>query len=173
MKSKNFLITTIVLFSVIVALNPSIAKADIQVYDNNNQYLGILLELGNTQLSLFIPSLGASWIFQPNSSPCGDEANAYFVSSDCSGQPYSRGPLPYINDLTGTDLGGYFKPDYSAKENITPGSRIDFNCGCQSTSSYPQAEYYPLTQLQMPFTTPIALPLRFEVRTRAVVIPLN
>ena len=63
MKSKSFLITTIVLFSVIVALNPSIAKADILVYDNNNQYLGLLLELGDTQLSLFIPSLGASWIF--------------------------------------------------------------------------------------------------------------
>jgi len=173
MKNKSFLITTIVLFSVIVTLNPSIAKADIQVYDNNNQYLGLLLELGDTQLSVFIPSLGASWIFQPNGSPCGDEAQAYFVSSDCSGQPFSRGPLPYINDLTETDLAGYFKPDYSSKDNITPGSYIEFNCVCQSTSGYPQGEYYPLNQVQMPFTTPIALPLRFEMRTRTVVIPLN
>ena len=36
-----------------------------------------------------------------------------------------------------------------------------------------EAEYYPYVEVQIPFTTPVALPLRFEVRTRTVVIPLN
>jgi hypothetical protein len=43
MKSSSFLITAIILISVTVALTPSIAKAEVLVYDNNNQNLGILI----------------------------------------------------------------------------------------------------------------------------------
>lgn len=39
MQARSIIIAAIVLFSAIVALNPSIGKADILVYDNNNQYL--------------------------------------------------------------------------------------------------------------------------------------
>ena len=99
--------------------------------------------------------------------------NAVFASGDCSDAPYSDGPLPQIFDLSLT-RGGYYKPTYSGKLTFVPGSYYDDDCVCQgNTGSYPNAEYYPLINVQLPFTTPIALPLRFEIKNRAVVIPLN
>ena len=175
MKSKNILIANIVLFSAIVALNPSIAKADILVYDNNNQYLGILLDLSSSNMEVFIPSVEASmdFDFRPHEDEICEYGNAIFESSDCSGPPYSRGPLPRVFDLSLT-RGGYYKPTYIGKQTFTPGSYYEDNCVCeQNNSRYSNAEYYPLIQVQIPFTMPIALPLRFEVRTKAVVIPLN
>jgi hypothetical protein len=83
MKIRSFLITVIMLISATVALTPSIAKADIYVYDNNDQYLGILLELKAGYLTVFMPSLGASWYIEYDEiGYCFD--TAYFDSEDCS-----------------------------------------------------------------------------------------
>ena len=60
MKIKSSIITVSILLMAIVVFNSSNAQAEVQVYDNNDQYLGILLELGDTQFSVFIPALGAS-----------------------------------------------------------------------------------------------------------------
>ena len=173
MKSKLFLITAIILISVTVALTPSIAKADVLVYDNNDQYLGIKEELSESHMSVFIPSIGATINFHYWQDEICEYGNAVFESSDCSGTPYSEGPLPRIFDLSLT-LGGYYKPTYSGKQTFTPGSYYDDNCVCQqNTIMYPNAEYYPLIQVQIPFTTPIALPLKFKIRTKTVVVPLS
>jgi hypothetical protein len=168
MKSSRLIISAYVLISVFVVLNPCIAKADIQVYDNNNQYLGIFLELMDRTVSLFIPSLSAMLIIYPEDNPgmeCGDRFNPVFESNDCSGIPYSKGPNPLINDFSPTPRGGgFYKTDFSGKKTFTPASSYDWICECQQISSYPSAEFYPMLEVQMPFTTPIAFPLRFEVR---------
>jgi hypothetical protein len=178
MKSKSFLIIAIVLFSVVVALNPSIAEADIFVYDNNNQYLGIMTHMNDDDVELFIPSLGGTFKYAPDYSGwCGDELSVFFESNDCSGTYYSDGPFPLIFDFSPLSVVGFYKADYSGKKTFTPGSYYEYDCFCQENTNayyhYPSAEYYPYVQIQMPFTTPIALPLKFKVRTRAVVIPLN
>jgi hypothetical protein len=173
MKSKRFLITAIILISATVALTPSIAKADVYVYDNDNQYLGILLELKAGHLNLFMPSLGASWYIEYDEiGYCYN--TAYFDSADCSGTPYLRSdePLPEAIDLSNSPIGGFYKSDYNGKRTFTPGSYYESNCQCQIGPQLSD-EYIPLTQVQMPFTTPVALPLKFKVRTKTVVVPLS
>jgi len=173
MKRKSFLITAIILFSAIAILNTSIAKADVHVYDDNNQYLGIVLAMNPFAVEIFIPSKGARWHSNNSIQPGCPLDRIYFESDNCTGTPYSDGSNPIIHDL-GTLLGGFYQQDYSGKKTIEPGSSYYFDCQCYSTAGSPSAEYYPLTQqVQMPFTTPIAQPLRFEVQNRAVVIPLN
>jgi hypothetical protein len=171
MKSKRFLVTVIILISATLALTPSTGKADIYVYDNDNQYLGILLDLTQGYLVVFLPSLGASWSIEYDSNfPCDD---VYFDSADCSGAPYLEfDPLPEIVDISNSPIGGFYVSDYSGRRTFTPGSYYDYNCECQ-VGPNPNAEYYPLTPVQMPFTTPIALPLRFKIRTKTVVVPLS
>jgi hypothetical protein len=175
MKGKCLLISAIILISAIVALNPSFAEADILVYDNNNQYLGVMINMGDDEMDLFIPSLGGTFKYETDYSGwCGDELQVVFDSPNCSGTPYSQGPFPLIFDFSPTPKVGFYKVDYSGKKTFQPGSEYGFNnCDCEQISYLPSAEYYPYVQVQMPFTSPIAQPLRFEVRTRAVVIPLN
>jgi hypothetical protein len=169
MKSKSFLIATIVLFSVVVALNPSIAKADILVYDNNNQYLGIMTDMGGNGevIDLFIPPLDGTFKYSTDYSGwCGDELQVVFESNDCSDTPYTDGPFPLIFDFSDLSIEGFYKVDYSGKKKFMPGSYYEDFCVCeQNTTRYPFAEYYPYVQVQMPFTTPITLPLSFEVQT--------
>ncbi|MHA2054396.1 MAG: hypothetical protein ACW99F_12435, partial [Candidatus Hodarchaeales archaeon] len=122
----------------------------------------------------FIPSVGGTLKYSTDYSGwCDDELTVVFDSSNCSGTPYTEGPFPLIFDFSALSMAGFYKVDYSGKKTFMPGSYIDFNCTCQQTTFYPNAEYYPYVQVQMPFTTPVALSLRFEVRNRAVVIPLN
>jgi len=173
MKIKSLVKSAIILFSFIAIFNSSIAMAEIHVYDNNNQYLGIVMEMGPEHVEIFIPSLGARWQSNLNF-PSGCPGDViYFESADCTDTAYSNGPNPTIYD-SGNLLGGFYKRDYSGKETIAPESAYNSNCECIQLTAWPSADYYPLTQpVQMPFTTPIAQPLRFEVRNRAVVIPLN
>ena len=175
MKSKMLLFAVCVTIGLVFVI-PHIVLADVLVYDNNDQYLGIKEDLAATHMSVFIPSIGATMNFHYWLEEICEYGNAVFESSDCSGPPYSDGPLPQIFDLSLT-RGGYYKPTYSGKQTFTPGSYYDDNCVCQQNATlYPNAEYYPLIQVQMPFTTPIALPIRFEYTsdsaTKAVVIPL-
>jgi hypothetical protein len=175
MKSKRFLITAIILISVTVALTPSIAKADILVYDNNDQYLGIQVYMHDDDMDLFISSLGGTFRFTyDDSGDCGDEIRAVFQSGDCSGTPYSANALPQIFDFKDCPIEGFYKVDFNGKQTFTPGSHyIDWGDGCEATGQYPSADYYPWVEVQMPFTTPVALPLKFKVRTKTVVVPLS
>ena len=174
MTSSRLLVSVFVIFSATVALNPSIVKAEIYVYDNNNQYLGIMTNLDSDQIELFLPSLSSTFTYETSYSEyCGDEMQAFFESNDCSGTPYSEDPYPVIFDFSPISIEGFYKVDYAGKKTFTPGSHYNFSCECQENTFYPSAEYYQWVQVKMPFTTPVALPLRFEVRNMVVVIPLN
>ena len=158
----NLIPVSIFLLLVGLIFHSSISNAQVAVYDNNDQYLGILMELDDDEFEVFIPSLETSW----NHSRDEDDLNresAYFESSDCTGTPYSNGPFPRIHDLTASSVGGYHKPNYSGKKTITPASMVNGDNGqCQQISGT-SAEYYPLTEVDMPFTTPIALPLKYNI----------
>ena len=169
MKNKLFLVTATILISVSLAFTPSIAEADIHVYDKNNQYLGIMVELNRWELVTFLPSLSATWeLDYDDEGLCGE---AFFDSADCSGTAYIDLPLPSMVDLSNSAIGGFYKPDYNGKRTFAPGSAINsMDCQCQ-VGAIPSAEYYPLIQVQMPFTTPIALPLSFKVETKSEIMP--
>ena len=80
-----------VIFVILICAFPAISAAEIKVYDNNNQYLGILLNMEyQDSLTVFIPSINASYNITKqkleNPNTCG--AFLYFESDDCSGIPY-------------------------------------------------------------------------------------
>jgi hypothetical protein len=74
-------------------------KGGIKIYDNSNQYIGILLSAdGAGYFSyLYIPSLDANAMFVEISNPSGRSSSAdiytdkqaYYASNDCSGTPYA------------------------------------------------------------------------------------
>lgn len=176
MKTRSLLIAVYVIISAFVVLNTSIARADVQVYDNNNQHLGVLIHMREGDIDLFIPFLAGTFIYSDDYLGwCGDELEVYFASDDCTGTPYSEGPNPLIFDFSYTPREGFYKVDYNGKQTFSPSSRYVANnqtldCECASFSE-PSAEYYPYVQVQMPFTTPIAYPLSFEVQTQSELIP--
>ena len=169
MKKMGLLCTACVFVSLIMAFTPSIAKADVHVYDKNNQYLGILLDLTDAELSIFVPSLSASYYIEWDE--IGNCDDIYFDSANCSETPYRPDdePLPEIMDLSSTPIGGFHLPNYNGKRTFTPGSYYDWNCQCQP-GTYSNDEYIPLTQVAMPFTTPIALPLSFKVQPKSKLV---
>ena len=175
MQNRILLILAFVVISTTAALTPSIAKADILVYDNNNQNLGILVKMEYGDTAWFIPSLGGVFQYSTDYTGwCGDEIRVVFQSGDCSGTPYSVDPWPEIYDFSPTPISGFYKVDYNGKQTFTPGSYYDFGCGCSTIpGQYPLAEYYPYVEVQLPFTTPVALPLKFKVRTKTIVVPLS
>jgi len=176
MKNKCFLMTAIILISVAVVLMPFITKADIHVYDKNNQYLGILMEMGEQNGGdLFIPSLGGFFTFNKDLESCGREEILFFVGDNCTGTPYSEHPNPVIFDLGNCQIAGFYKRDYNGRQTFTPGSYYWYNvdtsetiCRTNDGNYPPSAEYYPYVQVQIPFTIPFARPLRFEVETQTV-----
>ena len=174
MKNRSsLLIAAYLIISAIVAFNPSIAKADVHVYDNNNQELGILLDLNHPYLTLLLPSLDASLNInflngdQNIVSSYPNSVFVYFDSANCSGTPYMISPLPTIFDYSSLPWGGIKKPDYNSKRTFSPGSGFGSETGC-IVGGFANDEYIPLTPVELPFTIPIALPLRFEVETETV-----
>ena len=167
--------TAVILLSVFVMFNASVASADVEVYDNNNQYLGVMAYMDAAGIDLFIPSLAGTFRYADDYSGwCGDELEVIFESNNCTGTAYTASPYPMIYDLSDCpSITGAYKVDYSSKETITPGSYRDWNQSCATIDLPPAGEYYPYVQVQLPFTTPIVYPLRFVMRNRAVVIPLN
>ena len=173
MKSKMLLVSVCIMLGLIFAVSHT-TMADVQVYDDNDQYIGILVYMDEGWIDMFIPSLGATFRYSNDYSGwCGDELDIVFESTDCSGTPYSTSPFPMIFDFSACLLTGVYKSTHSGKKTFMPGSYWDWDYVCQQTPNYPSAEYYPFVQVQLPFTTPLALPLRLEVKNRAVVIPLN
>ena len=175
MKIRYLVNTAIILLWVFVMFNPSIASAEIQVYDNNDQYLGVMAYMDGAGIDLFITSLAGTFRYADDYSGwCGDELEVIFESSNCTGTAYAISPYPMIYDLSDCpSITGVYKVDYSNKETITPGSYRDWDQSCSTFDPPPAGEYYPYVQVQLPFTIPVAHPLRFEMRNRAVVIPLN
>lgn len=171
MRNRGLLIAAYVIISAMVALSPSIAKADVHVYDKNNQYLGILLEMWGNGMDLFIPAAGGVLKFLYDYTGWCEELHVFFQSNDCSGTPYDRDPNPMILDLGIISRPGFYKVDYNGKQTFTPVSYIDEACNCRTDPGEPNAEYYPYVQAQMPFSTPIELPLRFEVETKSEIFP--
>ena len=50
MKTKSSLIAVSILLMAVLVFNSSDAQAEVHVYDNNHQYLGIMTEMGNDDI---------------------------------------------------------------------------------------------------------------------------
>lgn len=172
MFKSNFAKLMSVAFVVLIFALPNLLIAEIKVYDHNNQYLGITSGIGGNQnLSVFIPSIKASYsiwhteIEKPDW--CIVTDSVVFESDDCSGTPYARGTFPHVINFNCQPYDGHYLPDISSGKKFTPKSMhiSDMAIGeliCTSYIGPPELTFYEIKEIQLPFTTPIALPVRFE-----------
>ena len=169
-KSK-FICQLTVSLAIMIFTFPNISDAEIKVYDNNNQYLGILLDMEREEgMTIFIPSINASYTFTKveidNPDTCTPYRQLWFESNDCSGTPYTPGPFPVIVKYNCQTYDGYYLPDLSSSkqfmaESILTGD-LEGNTYCNDITSQSSMLYYGIKPIQLPFTIPIALPVRFE-----------
>ena len=164
-KSK-LIIRISMIFAILICVFPNISAAEIKVYDNNNQYLGILLDLSGGSLKVFMPSINAS--FTIDQSPCLWGDTIYFEENDCSGTPYVNRLFPAVIDIKCQPYDGYYLPDLNSIKQFTAKSMLETLPGvsegptCTEITSWPSSLYYGIKPTQLPFTTPISLPVWFE-----------
>ncbi len=161
-----------VIFVILICAFPNISTAEIKVYDNNNQYLGILLNMESEQgMTVFIPSINASYTFMKveidNPDSCQPYRQIIFESNDCSGTPYTFGPFPVVVSFNCQTYVGHYLPDLNSAKQFAPKSELtaDMMTGnpvCREYISISSQLFYEMKEIQLPFTTPIALPVRFE-----------
>lgn len=135
----------------------------IQVYDANEQYLGILMY----PHMIFIPSLKKfiSLGTNPHHGTPGDIITDYFYyeTKDCSGDAY----MPSEDWIQKGVDGKYFVSDQTRTE-VTHWScwssdeKICIEFSSPQTSSMVKAVEIPKEEI--PFTLPVALPLRYDVQ---------
>jgi hypothetical protein len=155
----------------------------IDVYDANNQYLGILLDMHESFAKIYIPSMGKFIRISISSTDAGTISNQgtstdtglYYESTDCSGQPYQvchggaeTSPCVYYIIPT-YDIASSALPK-TARYFITDDSTIidersfssNYRLGECSQSSMETFSNLAAIEVTLPFNTPVAVPLRFE-----------
>ncbi len=150
-------IISILLLLIILLTSYTSPKAEIKVYDNNNQFLGVLVESN----IFFIPSLNVIISLMPSANgelldglphPMG---SVYYDSNDCSGDPYSGDCENHIWEISGT----YYKPSFN--DRITPASYSKLTSG-NCTQHSDGATLFKHESVTLPFTLPATMPLRYE-----------
>ncbi len=165
-------VTVVLLFSA----GRSTTYADLNVYDADSQYLGVLLDYGAAGTwRLYVPAINRI-ISLSHSDNDENHADLYgpilFSTSDCTGIPFfpfhSRDPQHLVKDRR---TNKYYIPK-NGNVTVPPGSGMMYEYGgpapgiCSGTlvnldmSGYVQ--YTEVGNPQIPFTTPVKLPLRFE-----------
>jgi hypothetical protein len=134
----------------------NVVQSQIKVFDANDQYLGNLNDVTDHDLDVFIPSLIKKiWI----SPMTGDLRETYhlFESNDCTGQAY----IDYRAGMFSAwrNSGHYYTGVNTIPTQINAQSYREE--GICHDDFY---EYYvlPVQEITIPFTTPVALPMRLE-----------
>ena len=150
----------------------------IGTYDANGQYLGISVGLGD---QVFIPSLDKFAVLNMlsidinTSSGTADIENiepAFYTNSDCTGQMYTN------TNLLADNISKIEKDPMENRYLITSLPFITVQCGvniksmyfnrsCQTFISQTDCNVLPsqvvkASEVTLPFTTPIALPLKYQ-----------
>ena len=154
---------------------------NILVYDANDQFLGILLS-ADTQApggiynvaEIFIPSLRVATIISedliPSGNPAGTgngviiSATTFFADSDCSGAPLLQRASNQSDILYRSGTRYFYATAPLLMNNVPYSSWLSPNGQCTNgpgNISYVSAATEVL-EAEIPFTLPIALPLRYE-----------
>ena len=176
MHKINSISKVILILVVLIALMTHDASADIAVYDDDNQYLGILLNMTDFDITVYIPSLSLSYPISlvkfMDPPGCVEPTTVYFESNDCTGTPYGNSPFPVVIDMT-CKRDNYYTPELSGLKSIIFKSRFYYGGECEQVNpDNEEATLYPFKKIELPFSEPIALPLKFKIGTKTVVIPL-
>jgi hypothetical protein len=144
----------------------------IQVYDANNQFLGLLTGSANPYgTSFYIPSLRASFSIQPvgdgttgdSDNQAWDDRRLYYASSDCSGPAYIS--TSFAGKIVKSERGFVVYENAIQKIQIN-GFKWFSNYQCSTDSANNSNYVYIIedspTPVTLPFQTPVALPLQFR-----------
>ncbi len=156
----------IVLFVVVLSLFAAgNTDADMQVYDADGQYLGILSDAA--PMSIYMPSME---LFALINYEGGLPIRSFdYESDDCTGQPYipsSLAPILYWS------IGKYWHAEKVAPISIYVRSTLYLSSVEPSPKCIPQINITLKSLVRAieapppPFTLPVALPLSFEVEKR-------
>ena len=174
MSKKVFLSVAIIIFLAGFIFSASRTEAEINVYDNDGQYLGILERAGYGEsagrhyyIKIFSPSTGRFYTLR-NSLDTPEScdlwvAPQYYETTDCTGPSYmSFYPLPTYPIVDKTCTGSYVS--LGEPKVITVRSyKYAPDCECKAYHEPTDAasfEWVPASA--PPFTLPVALPFRYE-----------
>jgi hypothetical protein len=143
----------------------------IQVYDANNQFLGLLTGSANPYgTSFYIPSLQMSTSISMNKdlgSDAGDiwerSGEAYFTSRDCSGTAYKK--TGYAGQIFKRGGNYYINKNKPVYLDIHSETRPDVSCFGTGSNGVSVSGFFQEdtpSQVTLPFQTPVALPLQFR-----------
>jgi hypothetical protein len=151
-----------------VTMNQGAAgSGEIKAYDANGQYLGIFIEEDSNTLHIYVPSLKKIvWILLEDGNL--DGGDLYFTSSDCSGQPYAGLFWSSMYEVF-KNYGKYYAAVEMAPLSLTSLSFKGTDGQCRLV---PQAYQNPplvnvIEGISLPFTLPVALPVRLESTSTA------
>ena len=138
----------------------------VKVFDSNNQPLGIMLGYQPNSyfmehyVVIYVSSLAKMVGISSSSGDIADDTILFFNDTTCAGSPYIEPRASYSIIKHGTS---YYTADYVAPSSVQINSVDVPGEGCFATDP----ELIPLVPAQtivpiLPFTLPVALPLRFE-----------
>jgi hypothetical protein len=136
----------------------------LNVYDANDQYLGILLDSKEGYITtIYIPSLDAITQLRRTGRIVRDDAvSFYFESDDCTGTPYVD--MPMLHFIQNSCIGIYL-PDLNNARTFIPGSSLSCYPSpepCEPFTGTDQVHLAPVVDFEFPFTLPVSPPLRLE-----------
>ena len=128
----------------------------VQVYDAEEQYLGIYHGLESGCADIYLPSSEISTLISFETGDFLTGSPLYFESNDCSGVPYI---LPkgvyYILNIRNR----YYRGERTAPIDIYTKSTFLTICSKYAPSN--PMKLVPAQEISLPFTVPVSLPLRF------------
>jgi len=144
------------------------SSAELSVYDNDGQYLGVLIQTDSMNgAQIFIPSTGKfCWLKPSEDTPEHCYLGVlpqWFETDDCTGQSYLWRPYLYTYPWIGKTCKGSYLTAGKIKV-ITPRSEIrPPDCECVQITEPEAASFIELiTASPPPFTLPVSLPFRYE-----------
>lgn len=132
----------------------------IGVYDANGQYLGDLVSTINPGLIIYLTTVQATLNINYTGDDRNSQAELYFENNDCTSPPYHF-PSVQHTDLISNNLKFYKAKSTSQYSVINYNATMNTNGYCDS-SSIGTMVAIELEEVFLPFTFPVATPLRLE-----------
>jgi len=168
-KIRFVFIVSLFLASLVVCISEG--GAEITVYDNDGQYLGILItarsEGDESWVFIFVPSVNVfvRLINSPSSPKHCDAVviPAWFESDDCTGIPYLKRDAPYTYRWVGKTCAGKYVTPGESKDITLKSYRMPDDCECIKIQDPEECKAIELVDPPpQPFDVPVSLPFRFE-----------
>jgi hypothetical protein len=176
MSSKHFFGKLLILAFTLLLISSGMARAEMKLYDADNQFLGILLAD-----VIYIPSLDmvAPFHVDEAKTPKGKYVDIrtcelYYSGPDCAGNSYV-----YAGDSAGKVICkkglDYRVLNIASSATFAPSSYLDASGTCHAIVNSEEAFFFPLQSVTLPFSTPWKHPIHWEYtesKSKVVVIPL-